>query len=68
MRCACPDNCPDGENFHQAAMSAIAQILERFPRIRCLLDEAEAEVIKCFVETSEAREKVYDGPDFPPLF
>ena len=56
MRCAYQGNYREGEDFHQGAMDALAQILEHFPKLRRLLDEVEAEAIKCFVE-AQAREK-----------
>jgi hypothetical protein len=56
MRCAYPGDFRE-EDFHQGAMSALVQILECFPKLRSLLDEVEAEVLKCFLEAPEAERK-----------
>jgi hypothetical protein len=53
MRCAYPEEYRHrGENSHQGAMEALAQILEHFPMLRRLLDEVEAEVLKQFLEAA----------------
>jgi hypothetical protein len=58
MRCAYPDGYRrDGEDFHQGAMSALAQTLEHFPKLRRLLDEVEAEVLKVFLEAQAVEKK-----------
>jgi hypothetical protein len=68
MRCAYPGDYRKGEDFHQGAMSALVQTLQHFPRLRRLLDEVEAEVLKCFVEAPEAEKKEHDelaGAEIP---
>ena len=41
----------------QTRLSALVQILELFPKVRCLLDEVEAEVLKCFLTAQEVEKK-----------
>jgi hypothetical protein len=55
QRCAYPGDYRD--DYHQGAMHALVQILEHFPKLRRLLDEVEAEALKCFLEAPEAEKK-----------
>jgi hypothetical protein len=57
LRCAYPGCCS-----REDSMKALAQTLEHFSTVRGLLDEVQAEVLKCFVDapaerTEEAKQK-----------
>jgi hypothetical protein len=58
MRCAYPGDYRPGDDYHQGAMSALVQILKHFPKMRSLLDEVEAEVLKCFLEAQQVEKKL----------
>jgi hypothetical protein len=59
LRCAYPSY-----STREESMQALAQILEHFPMVRGLLDEVEAEVLKCFVDApaDEARAEADRAP------
>jgi hypothetical protein len=58
MRLAYPaDHVHHGDDYHQGAMHALVGILNHFPKVRCLLDEVEAEVLDCFLHAQEVEKK-----------
>jgi hypothetical protein len=54
-------------NTREESMQALAQILEHFPMVRRLLDQVDAEVLKCFVDAPDAPDAPTDeAPDRHP--
>jgi hypothetical protein len=51
------------EDYHQGAMSALVQTLEHFPKLRRLLDQVEAEVLKVFLNAQEEEKKWHADRD-----
>jgi hypothetical protein len=57
MRLAYPGDYRPGQDYHQGAMSALVQTLANLPKVRSILDEVEAEVLKVFLEAQEVEKK-----------
>jgi hypothetical protein len=45
------------EDYHDRTMTALVQILEHFPKLRGLLDQVEAEVLKHFLNAQEVEKQ-----------